>query len=282
MSSTNTNTNTAILPTLAAAQGQQVTLTYCIPRVHSSVTKEFMERQLFEFWNKQYGMVGPLPEWFYVVRIDLVEIPDNEHFYKAFVYHRTVLETPLDIAKSSEALKLIEASATEGKQQTSGFQVAQQRAQKVYFNNNGRTNYWILLPNNNPLTGEQLLITQRMKHLSTEILDNLMTLCLAGKPINNSWPLEVLDAERIDTTKLTIEQSTAQLHKRVALYEWLEKCVREACEQAHLPISSDYDFMERLEQEQAEECEQAREDDRLLIDTIAEYEHCDFIDTVRV
>lgn len=198
-------------------------LTYCIPRIHKSVTEDFLKKVLTDFFNIHIGICFDLNN---VERVDFIPIEGNANFKKAFVYHRAMTYEDKDnhlnrlaFAKNHNYwnnYRFITTMDIVNRITTDLFQSEKRHEPiKVYFTDKGQCNYWMLLPNLNPLTTYQVHITEQLSDLSTELISGLANLTSTGLSIPNDFDVSVLDDERVDTAWELMETQNEQFQEKM-------------------------------------------------------------------
>lgn len=184
-------------------------LTYCIPRVHTSVTEDFMKNVLRDFFDDKTAMQLDMN---CVSEIDFVPIPGCTDFKKAFVYHRYMSEDDhynhferiqragrrnMWWDRNSKMNMVNRITASIFSDSATGSPV------KVNFVHNGRRNFWLLLPNLNPLTVKQRDLTEEISDIRCKVISQLSLLADAGLPVPDNFDDSVLDERRVDTAWAT-------------------------------------------------------------------------------
>lgn len=246
-----------------SAQG---VVTYCIPRVHVSVTEEFMMTQLGNYFDHytrlaEFSSYPTVFDCCEVDRIDFVAIDGNPHFKQAFVYH-----VPLSAQDKKDHLKRL----TEGNGKWSRgypatmnlvnritediFKSEQKRDPKmVPIKHNGRENFWLLLPNRNPMTMSQLEMTEKIAEENEKLMTGLALLNEAGIPLPTSFDESVLEYKKIDTAWQSHSASMEQLMDKLVALKTENKKIHDFANHNGGLTAEDIKAMEEYEMEMEEE-----------------------------
>lgn len=214
------------------------TLTYCLPRVHISVSKDFLARKMEEFFWKTFNFRAPD-----VNRIDLVPINGSEHFVKAFVTHYEY-----DSYNPRQPMSII-SHITE-KIFSSEFY---KKPMRVEFTHNYRNNYWIILPNLNPLTNYQHELIEQIQTLSSELITNLEILATSGIPIPKWFNISVLDENRISTAWTPLREQNLLFNDKLDRLHEQNNRIKEYITKHGCMNTDDIEEMEKLKIELNEE-----------------------------
>lgn len=248
-------------------------LTYCIPRVHISVTKDFMKNTLREFFDDQSVMGLNMNR---VQRVEFVPLKGTTDFQKAFVYHYAMTsedrcDTPRGASPRwsnrfyNPAMNLVNRITSD-----IFASEASKRPMKVHFTHNGRKNFWMLLPNLTPLTPNQVEITERLTEMSGDLIDLLHTLARVNIQLPATFDDTVLEDNRIDTAWVALSESLDRLREKESkLYRQLNN-LRAYAERQSVPLFTDDEAMELIEFEMDEEdaaIEQMHEDRQRMNNT---------------
>lgn len=214
------------------------TLTYCLPRVHISVSKDFLATKMVSFFSQTFNFLAPL-----VNRIDFVPINGSEHFVKAFVTHYQD-----DSYNPRQPMSVI-SHITE-KIFASEFY---KKPIRVDFSHNHRHNYWLVLPNLNPLTNYQHDVIEQMQVLSSELINNLDILNTSGIPIPKWFNISVLDDNRICTAWTPLQEQNQLFNEKVVLLREQSNRIKNYATQHGCLNTDDIEEMEKMEFELNEE-----------------------------
>lgn len=232
-------------------------LTYCIPRVHVSVTEEFMKNTLREFFDDQ-GVLGLNMNR--VQRVEFVPLKGTDDFQKAFVYHYAMTpedrcDTPNGIPSSRWSNRFYKPTMDLANRITSDIfaSEAAKRPMKVNFKHNGRKNFWMLLPNLSPLTPMDVEITERLTEMSGDLIDLLHSFARTNTPLPATFDETVLEDKRIDTAWVPLNRTTDCLSEKERKLRQQLNGLREYAEHKNVPLFTDDEAMEMIENELDEE-----------------------------
>lgn len=232
-------------------------LTYCIPRVHVSVTEEFMKNTLREFFDDQ-GVLGLNMNR--VQRVEFVPLKGTDDFQKAFVYHYAMTpedrcDTPNGIPSSRWSNRFYKPTMDLANRITSDIfaSEAAKRPMKVHFKHNGRKNFWMLLPNLSPLTPMDVEITERLTEMSGDLIDLLHSFARTNTPLPATFDETVLEDKRIDTAWVPLNRTTDCLSEKERKLRQQLNGLREYAEHKNVPLFTDDEAMEMIENELDEE-----------------------------
>lgn len=231
-------------------------LTYCIPRVHVSVTKEFMKNTLREFFDDQ-SLMGLTMN--YVQRIEFVPLKGTDDFQKAFVYHYAM--TPEDRYDTPHGVsprwsnRFYNPTMNLVNRITSDIfaSEASKNPMKVHFRHNGRKNFWMLLPNLSPLTPQQVEITERLTEMSGELIDLLYIFARTNTPLPATFDTTVLEDKRVDTAWVSLSETNDCLAEKENKLKRELNCLRAYAKLNEVPLFTDDEAMEMIENELDEE-----------------------------
>lgn len=228
-------------------------LTYFIPRVHVSVDEEFMMNVLRDFFDHTTGNYF---ECNTVCRIDFADIEGNENFKQAFVYHtRMTQRDEIDHFKRMCNRRNLWRSADYPMTMNIVNRITQDifmkernnNAFKVNFTHNDRKNFWIILPNHNPMTEEQKDIAETLGDIHQEIIDEMMLLCEQNVNVPESFDYSILEYSKIDTAWDSVEYITEQMKEKIERYKAEHLKLIEYANEKNVLSSLDMDAMEDLE-----------------------------------
>lgn len=232
-------------------------LTYCIPRVHVSVTEDFMKNTLREFFDDQ-GVLGLNMNR--VQRVEFVPLKGTDDFQKAFVYHYAMTpedrcDTPNGIPSSRWSNRFYKPTMDLANRITSDIfaSEAAKRPMKVNFKHNGRKNFWMLLPNLSPLTPMDVEITERLTEMSGDLIDLLHSFARTNTPLPATFDETVLEDKRIDTAWVPLNRTTDCLSEKERKLRQQLNGLREYAEHKNVPLFTDDEAMEMIENELDEE-----------------------------
>lgn len=247
-----------------SAQG---VLTYCIPRVHVSVTEEFMRCTLGDYFD-HYTMLpefSSYPTTFdccEIDRIDFVAIDGNAHFKQAFVYHVPLSaqdkkdhQTRLREAMNGKWYRGYPAMMDIVNRITKDIFASEYKrdALKVKIKHNGRDNFWMLLPNRNPMTMSQLEMTGKIAEENEKLMTGLALLNEAGIPLPTSFDESVLEYKKIDTAWQSHRASMEQLMDKLVALKTENKKIHDFANHNGGLTAEDIKAMEDYEKEMEEE-----------------------------
>jgi hypothetical protein len=232
-------------------------LTYCIPRVHVSVTEDFMKTTLREFFDDQ-GVLGLNMNR--VQRVEFVPLKGTDDFQKAFVYHYAMTpedrcDTPNGVPSSRWSNRFYKHTMNLVNRITSDIfaSEAAKRPTKVHFKHNGRKNFWMLLPNLSPLTPMDVEITERLTEMSGDLIDLLHSFARTNTPLPATFDATVLEDKRIDTAWIPLNRTTDCLSGKERKLRQELTSLRTYAERNNVPLLTDDEAMEMIENELDEE-----------------------------
>jgi hypothetical protein len=244
-----------------SAQG---VLTYCIPRVHVSVTEEFMKSVLCEFFDKKTNEKYDCNQ---VNRVDFVEIEGNDNFKQAFVYH-----TAMTIQDKINHSKRMMKEGNEWRYAENPmlnivsritkniFESEEKRTPlKVEFIHKKRQNYWLLLPNRNPLSLTQLEITEEIAEETEKLLNNLLMILNSNIALPKSFNTKVFENNKIETAWLPYKESLKQLFEKLHSVKVENEKIDIYIKQKHILTLEDYAIMEQFEKELDDEFDTSKD-----------------------
>ena len=228
-------------------------LTYCIPRVHVSVTEEFMKNTLREFFDDQ-GVT-----WLNMNRVqrgDFVPLKGTDDSQKAFVYHYAMTskdhsDTSNGVSSSRWSNRFYKPTMNLVNRITSDIfaSEAAKRPMQVHFRHNGRKNFWMLLPNLSPLTPMDVEITERLTEMSGDLIDLLHSFARTNTPLPATFDVTVLDDKRIDTAWMPLNRITEGLSMKECKLRQELTSLRTYAESKDVPLFTDEEAMEMIEDE---------------------------------
>jgi hypothetical protein len=185
-------------------------VTYHIPRIHVSVDEEFLKKVMCDFFTHNIGDKTNINT---VVRVDFRPIEGNPNFKSAFIYHAQFTPFSGDwtghfhaIAQRGAGIWSNSAAYPENMPLVSRITKSifmgeySNQPVKVNFTHNGRQNFWMLLPNRNPLTENQRMMTENITEASEQLVEGLMLLADDDLPVPNGFDSSVLfDDCKVDT-----------------------------------------------------------------------------------
>ena len=256
-------------------------VTYCIPRVHISVTEDFLKQRLGGFFdnetNLRFDMNG-------VERVEFVPLEGNADFQKAYVYHARL--SAEDKYNHNRRISSVGTSCRWG----DGFygtemnmvnritndlftSEAAKRPIKVNFIHNGRKNFWLLLPNLSPLTPSQVAITEELTELSSSLISQLCRIAKCGFPVPADFDSSVLDENRIDTAWTELGAQTAAFQEKLNKLRCECDRINEFAEGEGILTMDDDAAMELIEFEMDEEdaAIEAMHEERRQMDAAGHY-----------
>ena len=228
-------------------------LTYFIPRVHVSVDEEFLMTTLREYFD---GTTGNYFDCNTISRVDFAEIEGNENFKQAFVYHtRMTQRDEIDHFKRICNRRNLWRSADYPITMNIVNRITQDiflkernnNAFKVNFTHNDRKNFWIILPNRNPMTEEQKEIAETLGDIHQDIIDEMMLLCEQNVNVPESFDYSILEYSKIDTAWDSVEYVTEQMEEKIERYKAEHLKLIEYANEKNVLTSLDMDAMEDLE-----------------------------------
>lgn len=231
-------------------------LTYFIPRVHSTVSEQFMKETLTAYWASQSGLgfaamkCNPLK----INRISFIPIENNPNFKQAFVYH---------VPSSIDSLQDIEFQLV-SRFTEDLFKYEEAKCPlKCHLFHNGKSNFWMLLPNRNPLTSEQEELTKFIKEANACFIEDLGYFTLEKGIIPVSISIDSINQPIIETgfTSQTPESIFQQLKVRLDEIKNAHLNLQKVMDKEGIPTAEDRNHMYELTKEQEKECSAAREDD---------------------
>ena len=232
-------------------------LTYCIPRVHVSVTEDFVKNTLREFFDDQ-GVTGLNMN--YVQRVEFVPLKGTDDFQKAFIYHHAMTpedrcDTPNGVPSSRWSNRFYKPKMDLVNRITSDIftSEATKRPMKVHFRHNGRKNFWMILPNLSPLTPMDVEITERLTEMSCELIDLLHSFARTNTPLPATFDETVLEDKRIDTAWIPLNHTTDCLTRKESKLRWELNGLRTYAQHKNMPLFTDDEAMEMIENELDEE-----------------------------
>ena len=197
-------------------------LTYHIPRIHVSVDEDFIKSVLCEYFTRNLGAENTIA---HVGRIDFHPIEGNPDFRSAFVYHYDFTHATGDwnghfhaMAQRGAGIWSNSAAYPENMPLASRItksifmgEYSNQQV-KVNFTHNGRQNFWMLLPNRNPLTENQRMMTENIAEASAQLVEGLLLLADDDLPVPNDFDSSVLfDDGKVDTAWTPEYEATPKL-----------------------------------------------------------------------
>jgi hypothetical protein len=231
-------------------------LTYCIPRVHISVTDEFMRNVLEKYFDTKTN------ERFncnMIEGIDFVPIEGNSHFKQAFVYHRqlSAQDNEYHLTRISNE-KCEWRSKEESKYPTTMnivnritkniFELeSKNQSLKVSFTHNNRKNFWILLPNRNPIIGIHLDITEMMTNESEKMTNTLEQFSRSKVALPKSFDLSVLEYKKVETGWQSFDISTYQLYNKLEKLMVENKKLNDYASHNNILLDEDIEAMKECE-----------------------------------
>ena len=232
-------------------------LTYCIPRVHVSVTEDFVKNTLREFFDDQ-GVTGLNMND--VQRVEFVPLKGTDDFQKAFIYHHAMTpedrcDTPNGVPCSRWSNRFYKPTMDLANRITSDIfaSEAAKRPMKVHFKHNGRKNFWMLLPNLSPLTPMDVEITERLTEMSGDLIDLLHSFARTNTLLPATFDETVLEDKRIDTAWVPLNRTTDCLSEKERKLRQQLNGLREYAERKNVPLFTDDEAMEMIENELDEE-----------------------------
>lgn len=236
-------------------------LTYCIPRVHISVTEAFLKQRLSDFFDNETNLRLDMNV---VDRIEFVPLDGNTDFQKAYVYHKQL--SAEDKYNHNRRISFVGTSCRwnddfYGNQLNMVNRITNdlftsevaKRPLKVNFIHNGRKNFWLLLPNLSPLTRNQVAITEELTELSGALVSQLYLIAKCGFPVPADFDDSVLDENRVDTAWTELGAQTAAFQEKLDNLRREYDRISEFAEAEGIPSMDDADAMELLESEMDEE-----------------------------
>lgn len=224
----NNSTNSPPVPLRREVDGQlkdytptvHHVLTYTIPRVHVSVSKdpEFIKDRLRTFFNTE--LAYNKYDFTQVERIDFIPREGDSDFVKAVVYHKpmSAADKHHHVARTTEHKfnRWHALNRQQWRQMTLVSRITETifsgernlMAEQVHFVHNGRPAFWELLPNLYPLSPAQRAINEQLSDLCSKLNASRQTLIAAGKPMPIRFDYSLLLPAHIDTawTPLPIAQ----------------------------------------------------------------------------
>jgi hypothetical protein len=209
-------------------------LTYCIPRIHISVDENFV-KNLMKGYFDLYAGEGAVRD---VCRIDFQPIEGNTNFKRAFVYHEQYMPRQslsgwlphfnslsqrregmwsgvYDYSYNQPLVDRITESIFEREHEKSPI--------RVPFHHNGRDNFWLLLPNLNPMTENQRELAEEIAEETDDLVGELANIAAARLPVPNEFDHSVLFSSRVQTAWVSFTDATTELMYKLHL-------VRTECE----------------------------------------------------
>lgn len=184
-------------------------LTYHIPRIHVSVDEDFIKNVLRDYFTRNLGAESTIAQ---VGRIDFRPIEGNPDFRSAFVYHYDFTHATGDwtghfyaIAQRGAGVWSNSAAYPENMPLASRITKSifmgeySNQPVKVHFTHNGRQNFWMLLPNRNPLTENQRVMMENTAESMAQLVEGLLLLADDDLPVPNDFDSSVLFDDKIDT-----------------------------------------------------------------------------------
>lgn len=184
-------------------------LTYHIPRIHVSVDEDFIKNVLRDYFNHHIGSYTSINN---VVRIDFRPIEGNPDFRSAFVYHNQFTPASGDWsfhfnANAQRGAGIWSNSAAYPENMPLVSRITKcifmgeysNQPMKVHFTHNGHQNFWMLLPNRNPLTENQRFMIENTAENMDQLVQGLLLLADDNLPLPNDFDSSVLFDDKIDT-----------------------------------------------------------------------------------
>ena len=228
-------------------------LTYFIPRVHVSVDEEFLMTVLREYFD---GTTGNYFDCNTISRVDFAEIEGNENFKQAFVYHTQMTERDeINHFNRMCSIRNIWRSAEYPMTMNIVNRITQDIFIKernnspfrVNFTHKGRKNFWILLPNLNPLTEFQKEMADMLGDIHKEIIDELMLLCEQNVDIPDAFDKSILEYNKVDTAWEPIDYTSEKMNEKLIEYKTELQKLIEYANKKNVLSTIDMDAMEDLE-----------------------------------
>lgn len=229
-------------------------LTYFIPRVHTSVTKEVMMNILTEFFDdttaNEFDCNG-------INRIDFVPIAGNDNFKKAFVYHHqmSIRDKRSHFKRLTHMQNIWNGTGHTTKRMNIVNRITScifayeedKHPIKVHFTHNDRQNFWYLLPNRNPMSEYQEELVEKIHHAHQELVDELDFLCQQDVPIPQDFDESILNNSKFDNAWTCLGVSTTQMQERLNQIENEHLKLNQQATKHHKLSLLDLDAMEDLE-----------------------------------
>jgi hypothetical protein len=130
---------------------------------------------------------------------------------------------------------------------------AAKRPIKVNFKHNGRKNFWMLLPNLSPLTPQQIETTERLTEMSGELIDVLYSFARDNVPMPMTFDSTVLEDKRVDTAWISLNNTHDFFAEKESKLRWELNGLRTYAEHKNVPLLTDDEAMEMIENELDEE-----------------------------
>lgn len=226
-------------------------LTLYLPRVHIGVDEHFIRHNVETFLRA--SLTDPLLNQFLppIARVVIQPLGDGSDFNQVFIYHEQ--------ARSVEGHNLVNKITA-----NTFAREAMRQSHKIYITHNGRRNYWLLLPNLNPLTIEEQEVVDKITDSSDKLMELLGDVVAAGLPIPSAFNSQILDKHHVDTTWLPIDGQTFRpttdlLTERLEAVNYQCSILENFLNQHNVPTSEDIELMDQLLAEIDEEDERIAE-----------------------